>query len=301
MRSKLLLTNDQCLLAAKKMALHLKTFFIRDRFEVWGVPRGGVPVAYLLHSMDPHTFGLADRPDVATLFVDDIIDSGATRDRFTQKYRFPFLALMDFTGIDFENCRPWIVFPWEVTDLDKDTSAEDIVTRLLEYVGEDPKRGGLVETPSRVLKAWEFWTSGYNQDPSAVLKCFEDGANNYDEMVTVRELPFYSHCEHHLTPFFGTATIAYLPDKKVVGLSKLGRVLNIYARRLQVQERLTTQVADAIQQCLQPKGVGVIVKARHLCMESRGIGSQGHHTVTTALRGAFTEGKVRAEFLAIQQ
>ena len=171
---------------------------------------------------------------------------------------------------------------------------------LLGIAGEDPGRGGLVETPARVAKAWQFWTQGYEQDPADVLKTFEDGAEGCDEMVIVRNIPFYTHCEHHLAPFFGTATIGYLPDGKVVGLSKLPRVLNVFARRLQVQERLTVQVADALMEHLQPKGVGVVVKARHMCMESRGICQQGSETITSALRGAFKDQpSARAEFLAL--
>jgi GTP cyclohydrolase I len=132
------------------------------------------------------------------------------------------------------------------------------------------------------------------------MKTFEDGAEGADEMVVVKDIPFYTHCEHHMAPFFGTATIAYLPDKKIVGLSKLNRVLDAYARRLQVQERLTCQVADAIMNNLSPLGCGVVIKARHLCMESRGVCQQGHHTITSALRGLFKEeSAVRSEFMAL--
>ena len=177
---------------------------------------------------------------------------------------------------------------------------QDIIRNLLEFIGENSSREGLEETPNRVAKAWKEWTSGYGKDPSAVLKAFEDGAEMYDQMVLVKDIPFYSHCEHHMAPFFGTATIAYIPDKRVVGLSKLGRVLDIFAKRLQVQERLTTQVADAIQENLLPKGVGVLLKARHMCMESRGLSKQGHITITSALRGEFRDdATVRAEFLTI--
>lgn len=184
---------------------------------------------------------------------------------------------------------------------DRESFQTDLIKDLLlNVIGEDPERGGLVETPARVVKAWQAWTSGYGKDPRDVLKVFEDGAENYDEMVVVRDIPFYSHCEHHLAPFFGTACIAYIPDGYVVGLSKLSRVLDIYARRLQVQERLTNQVADAINDHLAPKGVGVVIKARHLCMESRGICQQGHHTVTSALRGAVKDQpETRAEFLSL--
>jgi GTP cyclohydrolase I len=159
-------------------------------------------------------------------------------------------------------------------------------------------REGLEETPMRAAKAWAFWTSGYGADVACILKTFEDGAAGFDEMVVVKNIPLYSHCEHHLAAIFGTATVAYIPNGKIVGLSKINRVVDVFARRLQVQERLTMQVADAIWTHLEPKGVGVFVKARHMCMESRGICQQGHHTETTALRGVFkTDPAARAEFI----
>lgn len=179
--------------------------------------------------------------------------------------------------------------------------AVSALIRELEQVPEsDDVRGGLEETPDRVAKAWEFWTSGYSMDPAAILKTFEDGAEGVDEMVVVKDIPFYSHCEHHMAPIFGTATIGYIPQGRVVGLSKLSRLLEVYARRLQVQERLTCQVADALMKHLQPLGCGVVIKARHLCMESRGVCQQGHHTVTSAMRGAFKDkSEVRSEFLQL--
>lgn len=172
-----------------------------------------------------------------------------------------------------------------------------LIENLLSLIGEDPQREGLLETPDRVSRAWAFWCSGYGQNPSDVLKCFEDGAT--DEMVIVKDLPFYSKCEHHMADIFGTATIAYVPNGKIVGLSKLDRLLEIFARRLQVQERLTGQVADALMEHLAPKGAGVVIKARHMCMESRGISKQGAVTITSALRGVFKdEATTRAEFMA---
>jgi len=261
---------------------------------VYGVPRGGIPVAYLIAD------SILEEPKHATLIVDDITDSGRTRSRYEKN--FPdavFLSLADYLEPERVPGQ-WIVFPWEQGEQgQEDTSADDIVVRLLQYIGEDPKREGLRETPARMAKAWKEWTSGYDKDVSTVFKSFLDGGEKYDEMVVVKDLPFYSHCEHHLAPFFGTATIAYLPDQRVVGLSKLGRVLNVYAKRLQVQERLTVQVADAIQEHLKPQGVGVLIKARHLCMESRGLATQGHHTITSALRGIFLESNVRQEFFTI--
>ena len=178
--------------------------------------------------------------------------------------------------------------------------AIDAVHKLLSYVGENPNRGGLEETPKRVLKAWKDWTSGYGVDPASVLKTFEDGAESYDQMIVVKDIPFYSHCEHHMAPFFGTATIAYIPNGKIVGLSKLSRLLDVFARRLQVQERLTSQIADALMEHLKPLGCGVVIQARHMCMESRGVCKQGHHTVTSSLKGVIREQpETRAEFLSL--
>jgi GTP cyclohydrolase I len=167
---------------------------------------------------------------------------------------------------------------------------------------EDTLRGGLVETPDRVAKAWEFWTSGYGKDAGEILKVFEDGGENYDEMVTVKDIPVYSHCEHHLAAIFGTATVSYIPNGRIVGLSKLSRLVDLHGRRLQVQERLTNDIAEDLWTHLKPLGVGVLIKARHMCMESRGLCQQGHHTITCALRGAIkTEPAARAEFMAMAQ
>ena len=190
-----------------------------------------------------------------------------------------------------------VAIPYQV----KEQQDEIIILELLKYIiGEDVSRGGLDETPARAVKAWREWTKGYKMNPAEVLKVFEDGAEHYDQMITVKDIPIYSHCEHHLAPIFGTATIAYIPNGRIVGLSKLSRVADIFARRLQVQERLTDQIADALWSNLQPLGVGVMIKARHLCMESRGICQQGHHTITSALRGVFkTESEARAEFMSL--
>lgn len=164
---------------------------------------------------------------------------------------------------------------------------------------KDELREGLHETPHRVAKAFAKWFSGYEMDAGEILKTFEDGAEGSDQMVAVVDIPFYSKCEHHMADIIGVATVAYIPDGKIVGLSKLSRLVDMFARRLQVQERLTNQVADALVEHLTPN-VGVKIRARHMCMESRGVCQQGHHTVTTALRGAFkTEPETRAEFMAL--
>lgn len=171
---------------------------------------------------------------------------------------------------------------------------------LLNAIDPADGREGTRETPERFAKAWRHWCSGYNVDIAALLKTFEDGGERYDQMVLVKDIPIYSKCEHHLADIFGTCSIAYIPDGRIVGLSKLSRLADAFARRLQVQERLTDQIADALNEHLSPIGVGVLIRARHMCMESRGICQQGHHTVTTALRGAMRdEAQTRSEFLRL--
>jgi GTP cyclohydrolase I len=170
--------------------------------------------------------------------------------------------------------------------------------RFLVSIGEDPDRPGLRETPARVAKAWRSWTSGYQQNPADVLKTFEDGAEQYNELIVVRNIPVYSHCEHHLAPFFGKATVGYMPNGKIVGLSKLTRLVECFSRRLQVQERMTIQIANALMETLEPKAVGVVVRCRHLCMESRGIRTAGEETVTSAMLGELQPNlAMRTEFL----
>jgi GTP cyclohydrolase IA len=172
--------------------------------------------------------------------------------------------------------------------------------RFLASLGEDPARPGLRDTPARVMRAWKHWASGYGQDPTEILKVFEDGAERYNELIVVRGIPIYSHCEHHLAPFFGSATIGYVPEGKIVGLSKLTRLVECFAHRLQVQERLTSQIAETLMRELQPKAVGVVVRCRHLCMESRGISTPGQETITSAMLGELqTNLGMRSELLAL--
>lgn len=179
------------------------------------------------------------------------------------------------------------------------SGVDDDITRILQFIGEDPSRQGLLETPARVTKAWREWTCGYSMDPAQILKAFEDGADGYDEMVVIGDIPFYSHCEHHMAAIFGTTTVAYIPDGRIVGLSKIPRLVDVFARRLQVQERMTNQIAEALMEHLKPRGCGVVVKARHMCMESRGINKPGSYTTTSALHGVFRDSLVRSEFLSI--
>jgi len=178
-------------------------------------------------------------------------------------------------------------------------SVASLVRKMIALIGEDPEREGLKKTPERYEKALKFLTSGYHQNVDHLL----NGATFsvcYDEMVVVKDIEFFSLCEHHLLPFFGKAHVAYLPSKKVIGLSKVARLVNMFARRLQIQERMTSQIAHALEEKIAPQGVGVIIEARHLCMQMRGVEKQHGQAVTSAMLGAFRENKqTRDEFLAL--
>jgi len=181
----------------------------------------------------------------------------------------------------------------------KQEEFESAITKVLELVGEDPSREGLKKTPSRVAKAWEFLTEGYKQDPKEILNQALFTTSN-DEMVVVRDIEFYSTCEHHMLPIIGRAHVAYIPDGKVVGLSKIPRIVNVFARRLQIQEQMTEQIADAISETINPKGVAVVLHARHMCMEMRGVQKINSTTVSSALRGLFkSDQRTRNEFYNI--
>lgn len=181
-------------------------------------------------------------------------------------------------------------------DQSKMAEFENCVKKMLEIMGEDPNREGLLNTPKRVAKAYEFIIQGYKQSPLEILgDAMFQSSNN--EMVLIKDIEFYSICEHHLLPIIGRAHVAYIPDGKVVGLSKIPRMVNIYARRLQIQEQMTEQIAQALQEAINPKGVGVVVEARHMCMEMRGVEKINSVTTTSALRGSFIKNpETRKEF-----
>ena len=176
--------------------------------------------------------------------------------------------------------------------------AEDAIHTLLLWAGEDPRREGLLDTPRRVVKAYEDWFSGYQQDPVQYLKRTFEEVEGYDEMIVLRDIAFESHCEHHMAPIIGKAHVGYLPNNKVVGISKLARVVDAFARRFQVQEKMTAQIANCIQDVLQPKGVGIVIEATHQCMTTRGIHKDGVSMVTSQMVGTFRkDARTRAEFL----
>jgi GTP cyclohydrolase IA len=268
-----------------------------DVTEVYGVPRNGTVVAALLRAWLPD-LQLVEQPNGRTTWVvDDLVDSGTTLARYAEEHRVDALLRKPraprWLAPLATQVEGWIVFPWE-----QETAPEDNVVRLLTWLGEDPTRDGLRETPDRVLRALKELTRGYVEDPGTILA--RDFAVAYDELVVVRAVPFWSLCEHHLLPFSGVAAVGYLPADRIVGLSKLVRLVECYARRLQVQERLTVQVADALMVHLQARGAGVILRARHTCMEVRGVRAAPTETVTSAMLGCFRDDPTaRAELLTL--
>ena len=182
-------------------------------------------------------------------------------------------------------------------DISRD-QAEEAVRTLLRWSGENPAREGLVDTPKRVVKAYEEWFSGYALDPDEYMARTFEEVCGYDEMIVLRDIQFESHCEHHMAPIIGKAHVGYLPDGKVVGISKLARVVEAYAKRFQVQEKMTSQVANCIERALQPRGVGVVIEAAHECMTTRGVHNRGVSMITSKMLGSFRDdARTRAEFL----
>lgn len=177
---------------------------------------------------------------------------------------------------------------------------EENVRQILEDLGEDPKREGLVKTPQRVARAFEYLTQGYTQDPKAIINQAKFTEEDYQEMVLVKDIDFFSLCEHHILPFFGRAHVAYIPKHRIVGLSKIPRLVEVFSRRLQVQERLTTQIANTLMEELDPLGVGVVIRAEHLCMRMRGVEKQNSIVTTSAMLGAFrSQQATREEFITL--
>lgn len=251
-----------------------------SKLKVYGVPRGGMYIAPL--------FGeVVDNAESAEVIVDDLEDSGATRRKYEEMFpNKKFIALFKKESAD-----QWYEFPWDVKP---EMEVGQNVTRILQYLGEDSAREGLKETPARYIKFLkEFYDS-----PEFRFTMFKN--EGIDEMILVKDIPFYSLCEHHMAPFFGTASIAYIPNDSIVGISKLPRTLEKFARRLQNQERITHDVADFLMKALMPKGVAVVLKARHLCMEMRGVKKPGACTITSHMAGIFKDDlNCRQEFLKL--
>jgi GTP cyclohydrolase I len=267
--------------------------------KVYGVPQGGAPIAVM--ASERAGWHLVDRPDEIddrTLVVDDLVDTGRTlsayeandRDTLYRKPYSPADIAPDATLVD-----TWLAFPWE-RDAGDPT---DAVVRILQHIGEDPTREGLIDTPKRVIKAMSEMTVGYHTDIETILGVQFD-VGEVSGTVVLSDIPFTSLCEHHMLPFTGTATVGYVPGLKVVGLSKLARLVDAHAKRLQVQERLTEDIATDLHHHLEPAGVGVVIHAHHQCMSCRGVGKPGATMTTNSLRGIIADDPTRrAEFMSI--
>jgi GTP cyclohydrolase I len=250
-----------------------------SHLTIYGVPKGGmILTAFLQHAQ------AVTNPEEADIILDDVIDSGATMKYYKDKYpTIEFIALFDKRR-EYKN--QWIVMPWEQDHpgKQKDSIQQNII-RQLQYIGEDPNREGLVKTPDRIVKSWNEIFCGYNQNPEELFTTFM--ADGYDQIVLLKNFEIYSMCEHHTLPFFGKAHVAYIPNKKVIGISKLARLVDIYARRLQIQERIGQQVTDDLMNYLKPQGAACIIEATHMCMRMRGVSKQNSIMTTSSMRGAF--------------
>lgn len=270
---------------------------------VYGIPRGGIPVAAFtgLPLIAPHTESmtldlLSGYSRDTLLVVDDLADSGRTLAPFVEKgYRVDALFRKPHTpqsvAPQAEEVDGWVVFPWE-----QEKGPEDAVVRLLEWIGENPTREGLLDTPKRVVKAFREMTAGLSVEPQSVLGTVFNETS--DQMVVVRGIRFTSLCEHHLLPFTGTAAVGYVPDGRVIGLSKIPRLVEVFAKRPQVQERMTNQIANALMSHLAPHGVGVVVKAHHSCMGCRGVRQPDAEMITSCVLGCMkADPAARAELM----
>lgn len=276
-------------------------YMITETTVVYFVPNAGYKVMEELGKRFGRRFKITTDPTAADMIIDDIIDSGATLERYRAEILdgILFYALVsknkkyDAYGLIKAAAETWVVlFPGE------QSGVKENIKRILQFIGEDPEREGLLDTPSRVEKSYKKLYGGYKESAGDVLKTtFVEGA--CDEMVLLKDIEFYSMCEHHMLPFSGKIHIAYVPDKKVVGISKLARLVEVFARRLQIQERLVTQIADAMTKHLQCKGVMVVCEAQHLCMTARGVEKQNSKMITSAVRGVFTTQETRSEFLSL--
>lgn len=261
--------------------------------RVFGIPRGGTHVAQALAGVFSHVH-LVDSPSQADLIVDDLIDSGRTAERWNKAYSAPVWAMIDKRGIPDA---PWYVFPWEAFGGEA-APAADNAQRLLQSLGVPLDPDGTRDTPERMVRSLVELTRGYEDDPSEILsKRFP--VDRADEMIVVRGIGFWSLCEHHVLPFHGTVDVGYIPGESVVGLSKLARLVHCFARRLQIQERLTQQIANAIRDELGSIGVGVVVRATHLCMAMRGVRTPAEMVTSSMLGVLRDKPEARAEFLAL--
>lgn len=278
---------------------------LKRKLLIYGIPKSGSIVASHLAASEPSFLVVVYQPEKADCFVDDIIDTGTTQERYCERYGKKTYAL--YGKGRQKNCivqvprTTWVEFPWEQEDITR-KEHQDFIVRLLEELGEDANREGLRDTPARFLKAWREMTAGYTMD--ITLKGMESSdllspADTHG-MVVAHDIAFHSLCEHHLLPFVGKVHVGYLPDHHLIGHSKIPRIVEMYARRLQVQERIGQQICDTLEEVLQPRGIGVIVEASHFCMMMRGVKKESARIITSHLKGAFKDDpRTRQEFLTL--
>lgn len=287
MKDKIFISWEEVL---HRMRLLEETNPLSSWKTLYGVPNGGMILSGFYHGMKTHN------PKEATIILDDIEDSGRTRKFYEEKYpNIPFITLFNINDYPKGS---WLVFPWEVDHPGiGDESIQQNITRVIQYIGEDPLREGLKETPNRVIKSYKELFSGYNKNPKDLFTVFDE--LGCDTMVVLKEIEFWSMCEHHMLPFYGKAHVAYIPSGgKIVGISKLARLVDLYARRMQVQERIGNQVTDALMEHLKPLGAACVIEASHMCMQMRGVGKQNSIMTTSSLAGVFkTDSAVRSEFM----
>ena len=265
--------------------------------NIYAIPRGGYLIGLILSDALRIPMEL-DKECIKkdTLIVDDLIDSGKTLSQFPKNDKAVlFVKNGKKKSVTYyvDETNEWVKFPDE-----KDNDVQEHIERIMQYIGEDTSREGLLETPKRVQRAYDEIFSGYKQNPKDLMKTFTQGT--CEEMVILKNCEFYSTCEHHMFPFFGHVSIGYIPNKKVIGISKLARLVDLYAKRMQIQERMTTQIADTIMKELDARGVYVVCEGVHFCMRSRGVKKQDASMITSAVRGVFKKDpKARQEFLSL--
>jgi len=279
----------------EEMVEELEKNWSTSPIYIYGIPRGGLWVALLLRErlrVRGLPAELVDYVDLDVVVVDDVVDSGSTINKYLGSAR-KILVLVNKQEEDLG----WIQFPWEV---EVDQNPEENVRRLLQWLGEDVNRDGLKDTPRRVCKAWQEMLAGNKEDPAQYFSAVFDVGATYDQLVVVKGIRFTSMCEHHIMPFVGEVDVGYLPSDKVYGVSKVVRLVQCYARRLQIQERMTSQIADAFMDYGKVKAVGVVVRAKHSCMGCRGVKQPDAEVVTSAIRGdMLTDNSLRQEFLRL--
>ena len=277
---------DQLTLTWNDVSIRLRNLNITG--DVYGIPRGGAILAGMLHMNGANA---VDHPSLARFILDDIVDSGSTRDKIMDAHpQCLFRTLVDKPEEGLMGT--WVKFPWEH---DKETDLEDHVRRIIQAIGDDPSREGLLDTPRRLVQSWSEIFSGYDENPDEILKWFPSTA---DEMIIERNIRFWSTCEHHMLPFWGTVDIAYIPGGQVIGISKLARITNAMARKLQIQENLTQEIGKALEKN-GVRGVAVSIEAQHACMLARGVRQEGSSLITSYVSGLFQDSPIiRQEFFS---